>query len=113
MVLGAITNNLVNPSNLDSQPLDLLQTWIYSRTLMDHQIQRLGFKVRRILCQTQGEDSGFLTEWQICNYPYLQGYFGNLPLFECFIIIFSKKKIHNFLKNFFIPCPEDPYTSNT
>ena len=35
-----------NPLNLDSQPLDLLQTCIYSRTLMDRHIQRLGFKTK-------------------------------------------------------------------
>ena len=35
-----------NPSNVDSQPLDLLQTCIYSRTLMDRHIQRLGFKTK-------------------------------------------------------------------
>ena len=35
-----------NPSNLGSQPLDLLQTFIYSRKLMDRHIQRLEFKTK-------------------------------------------------------------------
>jgi len=35
-----------NPSTVDSQLLDLLQTCIYSRKLTDRHIQRLGFKTK-------------------------------------------------------------------